>query len=406
MRSMQNTVSGRPAPRYGAFGVLFVTTPRHSTARLRNAMGAQKMRHRVVGEHDAPDVVRAQVHPDAVAHREHGAVAPGAQLDVVHLVARVRRAHHVLAPVLRPLHRAPALDGGHGDQEVLRVPARLGPEPAAHVGGDHSHLVGGQLEGAGQPLLHEVHDLRGVPGGERAVARVPLRDHAARLDGHAHVALHVEALAHHHVGAAHGRVGVAEARREPHRHVVAPLGEQEGRARLGGGDHVHRRRQRLPVDLDELAGVLGEGAAVRHDHGDDLAHVARHVPDQGPLRRLLHLHVDPRAEPGRHRAEERQRRHPARDVVEGEDAVHAGKGGRGARADGAEARVGVRAPEEGGVQQSGKLQIVDEAALAAQEAWILLASHRRAEVLGSHVASLAREIIAARSAPAQEAGRS
>ena len=174
-------------------------------------MGAEEMRHRVVGQHDAPGVVRPEVHPDAVAHHHHGSVAPGPDLDVVHLMARVRGRHHVLAPVLRPLHRPAADDGGGGDEEILRIAGGLGAEAAAHVGGDHADLVGGQPEGGDQSLLDEVHHLGPVPGGEAPVARVPLGDHPARLHRHADITLHVEALAHAHVGGAQRGLRVAEA---------------------------------------------------------------------------------------------------------------------------------------------------------------------------------------------------
>ena len=49
-----------------------------------------------------------------------------------------------------------------------------------------------------------------------------------------------------------------------------------------------------------------------------------------------------------------------------------------------DARVGVRTSREGGMQHAGQLDVVDEAAFAAQEAWIFPPWHRRAEVLGSH----------------------
>ncbi len=105
-----------------------------------------------------------------------------------------------------------ASDGRGGDQQVLRVAVGLGAEAAAHVGGDDADLVRRQPERGHQALLHEVDDLGAVPRGERAVPRIPLGDHAARLDRHAHVARDHEALAHPRVGLAEGRLDVAEAR--------------------------------------------------------------------------------------------------------------------------------------------------------------------------------------------------
>ena len=74
---------------------------------------------------------------------------------------------------------------------------------------------------------------------------------------------------------------------------------------IGGVEHIHDRRERLPVHLDQLDGVLGALGAVGHDHRDDLADVARALAAEGPLGRLAHLELDDRREPGRYGAEER-----------------------------------------------------------------------------------------------------
>ena len=59
---------------------------------------------------------------------------------------------------------------------------------------------------------------------------------------------------------------------------VAPLGMEYG---IAGGGHrlfeIDHRRQRIVLDLDQLAGVLGDIAALRHHGGDRLAHVAHLV---------------------------------------------------------------------------------------------------------------------------------
>src|SRR6185295_11178508 len=54
------------------------------------------------------------------------------------------------------------------------------------------------------------------------------------------------------------------------------------------------------------------------------------------------------------------------------------------RADRRDARVGVRAADEGGVEHPGQLDVVHEAALAAEVARVFLASDRCSEVLGAH----------------------
>ncbi len=125
-----------------------------------DAMRTDEMGHRVVREHDAPDVVGAEVEPDPVADAEDRAVARGRERDRVDLMARVRGAGHVLAPALDPLHGPAERHRRDGDQRVLGVPRRLRAEATAEVGGDHTDLVGWQTERAGEPLLDEVRDLR------------------------------------------------------------------------------------------------------------------------------------------------------------------------------------------------------------------------------------------------------
>ena len=181
---------------------------------IGDAMGTEQVGDGIVREHDAPGIVRAEVDPDVVAHGEHRPVAPRADLDVVNLVARMGRRHHVLAPVLGPLHRSPHRHRRRRDQQVFRIAIGLGPEAAAHVGRDDPDLVGGQPEGGHEPRLDEVDDLRAVPGGEALVALIPLRDDAPRLHRHADIALDV-------------RTARAPARRLPRgraRHPRSPRG--------------------------------------------------------------------------------------------------------------------------------------------------------------------------------------
>ena len=174
-------------------------------------MGTEQMGDGIVREHDAPGIVRAEVDPDVVPDGQHRAVAPRADLDVVNLVARMRRRHHVLAPVLDPLHGPPRRHRGRRDQQVFRIAIGLGPEAAADVGRDHADLVGGQPERGDEARLDEVDDLGAVPRGEAPVALIPLRDDAPRLHRHADIALDVEPLAHPHVGLGEGARGIPEA---------------------------------------------------------------------------------------------------------------------------------------------------------------------------------------------------
>ena len=334
-------------------------------------MRSEQVRHRVVGQDDAPGVVGAQIEPDAVAHAQHRPVAPRGDLDLVHLVARVAGRHHVLAAVLRPLDGPARDNGGRRDQQVLGIARRLGAEATAHIGGDDANLVGRQTERRDEPLLDEVDDLGRVPRRQRFVARVPLGDHAARLDRHAHVALDLEALLHRDVGLGERRGGIAEAGLEEDGDVVAPLRVDDLRPRLGARDHLRDDGQRLVLDLDQLAAVFSERATGGQDHRHDLADEAHAVPRHGELGDLLHRDVHARREPRRNRAEKRQRLHEPLEIGEGEDVGDARQPARRLGLHGEDLGVTVRAPDEGRVEHPGQLDVVHVAAIAAQIARVL-----------------------------------
>ena len=140
----------------------------------------------------------------------------------------------------------------------------------------------------------------------------------------------------------------------------------ERRLRIGHG------RQRLVLDLDELGGVLGRGAAGRDDDRDAVADVARLVRRERQVqRRLRVLGRQPRA---------RQAAVPLLGEVvagPGGDHVRVRKGRRDV--DAADARVRVRAAHDGEVDHAGQAHVVDPLRLAADERQIFLALDRDAD---------------------------
>ena len=155
------------------------------------------------------------------------------------------------------------------------------------------------------------------------------------------------------------------------------------------------RRQRLVVDLDQLGGVLGAARGCRPATMATISPTwraaSRHSANWGAC---FIVDVDARREPGRDGAEERQRLHPALEVGEGEDAGHA----RQARAAASVRMAAMRAwacglRTKAAWSMPGQLDVVDEAAFAAQEARVFAARHRRAEVLGSHCAISLRDAL-------------
>ncbi len=135
-----------------------------------------------------------------------------------------------------------------------------------------------------------------------------------------------------------------------------------------GGGGAGDERQVGVVDGDELGGLGGGLRALGHDEGDALADVA-HAPDrQDGMGR--HEHGRAVAPVARH------------EVGKGAEAVGLGVGAgqdgedarvrqRGGRVDAEDVRVGPRRAEHVGVGLAGEAQVVDERALAPQEARVL-----------------------------------
>ena len=85
---------------------------------------------------------------ERVAQRDDAAVAREAQLGLVPLVALLGDGEQVLAARLDEAHRPAERAGQLGDQDVLAVDDRLGPEAAADVLRDHAHGVLGAGRGS------------------------------------------------------------------------------------------------------------------------------------------------------------------------------------------------------------------------------------------------------------------
>ncbi len=118
---------------------------------------------------------------EAVAQGQETARVVEADRHLVLLLALLGGGQHVLEAVLDPSHRPGQPPREERDQDVLRIDDELGPEAAAHVGGEHAHLVGGQVEQVGDELADLVRHLGGGPHRELAEGRVPVRHEPAGL---------------------------------------------------------------------------------------------------------------------------------------------------------------------------------------------------------------------------------
>ncbi len=279
------------------------------------------------------------------------------------LVAVRHREVEVGAP-LRPLHRPVELAREQAADDELRVRRDLVAETAADVLGDEAELV--------EPHLHRrAHHDRREP--RELVVRVdrPLPDAAIELDERT-VALErgrVEAVEvelgdlHDPVGLGEGGVEVAprvEAR--PHE-VPAGIVVQHGRVGILRLPCVDHRRQRLVVDLDELRRVARELPRLGDDGDDRLADVA-HLAD----RERVVLDVG-----ARHARDLEERLGEGRDLLAGQRPVDAVERLGRRDVDARDVRVRVRAAHEVEIAHPVPLDVVDEDALALQEALVLLA---------------------------------
>ena len=328
--------------------------------------------------------------PELDVETEQPSVVVEADLDVVLLRPLVGRGDEVLAAVLGELHRPSQRHRRERHEELLgpRV-VDLDAEAAADVGCDHVDV--GQVEpelGRDAPA-HAGGGLRRRPDGEPAGVGVPAGDRAAPFHGGAGGALDVEVEGQRVGSGGDGRPGVAVLLLHPGADVAGDVLVDESPGRPSGRDADHR--------LEEVVGhpdppdrVLGDVAVDRDDEGDRLPDVVDLLLGQRVLRPAV----------GQRRVRDQQRQrvgHRADEVLVGPHHHHAVDVEHVGDVDVGDARVGVRRSQHRGVQQPRVVvqQVVDVAALPAQESLVLHPRHLGTEELGGHGRS--RSISAARS---------
>ncbi len=308
-----------------------------------------------VGEECA--VVGERAHP----HAEDLAVAAQRQLTVQVDVPREAGGDQVPGLVLDPLDRALQQDGGQDRADVAGIDGHLVAEAAADVGGDDPDHVLGQLGDQRDRGADDVRRLGRHVDGELRRGPVEVGDGAAALD-RARVRPRVVQLEpRDQVRLREGPVGALGVPDLPVVDEVAVLVflvVPDDRRVLGGRRlRVDHDRQRLVLDVDRLAGVLGDIGVVG-DHARDL------------------LALEPHLVGGQHRlGVVGQRGHPGqvagRHHVPGEHQVHPGDVPRPAGVDPGDPRVRERAAQDLHVQHAGQVDVVGVVALAADEPAVL-----------------------------------
>ena len=139
-------------------------------------------------------------------------------------------------------------------------------------------------------------------------------------------------------------------------------------------------RQRIELDRDVVERVLGEIAALRQHHRQGFADVTHLVLGQRHLRAL----VEDGALDRRRRDEKRTRSPILAEIVGGVDRNDTLARARRRNVDRTQTGVGDVAAEEGRIQHPGKLDIVDEQRLPAQQPRVFVATDRSAEISRRH----------------------
>ena len=156
--------------------------------------------------------VRAHAGPDLGAQPEDRAVLRRGELDLLNVIAAVRRRLVVLAARLRPLDRPVEPHRAEAGDEVGRIGGDLAAEAAADFGRDHPQLVFGH---AGDDRAEEPQDvrvLRRVPQRQLAGRAAPLRQRGTRFHRVRNQPLLDDPLLDHDLGVLERRVDVAAGR--------------------------------------------------------------------------------------------------------------------------------------------------------------------------------------------------
>src|SRR5437763_3282665 len=291
------------------------------------------------------------------------------------VVATLRVGHEALRALGGPLDRLPDLAGRPGDDRLLGIMEDLRAKPAAdirrddpqlglryvqyvgaHQQPDHMRVLAGRVERmlAGRAVVFADRGARLHRIGDEAVVdQVELDD----LGGLADCGLHRGGIAQMPI--------VAD--------IARRLRPDLRRTRLQCRDNIDDRRLDGVIDRDFLGAVARLSQGLGDNDRDGIADMTNAIDREHRMQRLLHWRAVFRGnQPAAGQAANLILGH----VLAGEDGDDAGRRGRAARVDAAEARVGVRAAQDVGVELARPVDVVGIGALSGQEAVIIAAPGR------------------------------
>ena len=271
----------------------------------------------------------------------------------------------------RFLQQTRGVQHGH----VFGIAPALHAESAAEIVGEHAQLLRLDPHGAGDLALHGGHGLRAAAQREHFFLGVVARGRGARLERGHHQALVDQFDAHHMRCVLEGplerglllTVGIG--RRAPVETDIAGRFRPElRRAGLNGRTHIGHGVERLVVDRDLFAGVLGRSRAQRDHHRHRLAHMQHALFRQRRTVRRDRRFAAAAGDRMRMRDGMIMRRG---EIGGGQHRDHARRALGGRDIDVLDAGEGVRRAHEVCRQRAFRLDVVAEAPLPAQQRVVL-----------------------------------
>ena len=194
----------------------------------------------------------------------------------------------MLAAVFDPFHRPPEVLADGGQSDILAVDEPLQAEGPAHVAAQDAHAFHRMADHVGKVVPEPLGRLAGGVIGELARPRVVVGDRASSLHGHVGQAVLAERRLHDPVRFGEGALQVTVGAGDVVDDVVAHVVEQWRAGRVQSGGVGGDGGQRVIVNRDQLARVLGQAAAVGDDNGHQVSDQSHPVRRQGVELWLLH----------------------------------------------------------------------------------------------------------------------
>ncbi len=271
----------------------------------------------------------------------------------------------VLVAVLDPLHRTRQLVAGQHSGQFLRASIHLQSKRSADVGHDHPHPGVVEPEQTGEQAAGAVGALRREPDDELVAVAVPTGENSPSLHRHRRIAVLAKGLGHHQWRRFEDRLyfGILWCW-QGGQEVRVPIGVDERRGVGKGLGKIDQRILGLDLDHHRFDPVLGQVPRVGDNHHYGLTH-APDIPVRqdppgaaGVVLVVDQIVVDERGQVAGH--------------VDGADPRNGGCRGRVDREDPAPGHI---ATDEGGVKDTGHVDVVDVLAMSRKEAHVFLASY-------------------------------